>query len=146
MLDQQALADGETQSNVRFTASATVVFLSDGENASQVDPVALADVAAQVGVRIDAIGLGSATGGTIEVDGFQIATQLDEALLQQVAASSNGTYFNARTRRSSRRCTARSTSRSRSRASVTRSPASSRGSACEAVGNRGARSTTLQRP
>jgi Ca-activated chloride channel family protein len=94
-LDQQALADGTTQPNIRFIGSATVVLLTDGENTSRVDPVALADVAAQAGVRIDSIGLGSAAGATIEVNGFQIATKLDEDLLRQVAESSNGTYFKA---------------------------------------------------
>ncbi len=95
-LDPQALAQGAKQPNVPFVGSATVVLLSDGENTARTDPVALADVAAQAGVRIDPIGLGSARGAVVSIGGFQIATQLDADLLRQVATTSNGTYFQAR--------------------------------------------------
>ena len=39
--------------------------------------------------------LGSAEGATLEIEGFSIHTQLDEAALQQVAELTGGSYFNA---------------------------------------------------
>jgi Ca-activated chloride channel homolog len=95
VLDQQALEQNATQPTVRFVGSATVLLLTDGENTSRTDPLALADVAAQAGVRVDTIGLGSAGGAVVEIDGFQVATSLDEDLLRQIATASNGTYFHA---------------------------------------------------
>lgn len=76
-------------------ASAVIVLLTDGENNEQPDPVAAAEEAANRGVRIHTVGLGSTTGTTLEVEGFLVHTQLDEALLQQIAQITDGTYYNA---------------------------------------------------
>ena len=94
-LDPQALADGSPQPGLPFLGSAAVVLLSDGENTSAVDPAALADVAAQAGVRIYTVGLGSAQGAVVEIDGYSVATRLDETLLRGIATSTNGKYFRA---------------------------------------------------
>ena len=59
------------------------------------NPVALAPVAAQAGVRIFPIGLGSPNGAVVDIGGFQVATALDAELLRGVAARSGGTYFSA---------------------------------------------------
>ena len=58
-------------------------------------PLALAPVAAQAGVRIFPIGLGSPSGAVVEIDGFSVATALDADLLRSVARTSGGTYFAA---------------------------------------------------
>jgi Ca-activated chloride channel family protein len=94
-LNRDALANGAPQPDVHFLGSAAVVLLSDGENTARLDPLALAPVAAQAGVRIFTIGIGTANGGTVQVDGFTLATNLDEPLLKQIAAKSNGAYFRA---------------------------------------------------
>jgi Ca-activated chloride channel family protein len=94
-IDAQALQDGSPQKKVPFLGSSAVVLLSDGENTSRLDPVAAADVAAQAGVRVDPIGLGSANGAVVTIDGFSIATSLNADLLKQVAKSTNGTYYHA---------------------------------------------------
>ncbi len=72
-----------------------VVLLTDGENNERPDPLAAAQLAADRGVRIYAVGLGSPQGATLKVNGFTVHTQLDEQLLQQVAQITAGTYFNA---------------------------------------------------
>jgi Ca-activated chloride channel family protein len=54
-----------------------------------------AQVAADRGVRINTIGIGSTAGTTLNVDGFTVFTQLDEALLQQISALTDGLYYNA---------------------------------------------------
>jgi hypothetical protein len=69
--------------------------LTDGEDTSRLDPLAVAQIAAQSGVRIYPIGVGSEAGTVVDIDGFSIATRLDEALLRQVAQATNGKYFQA---------------------------------------------------
>ena len=56
----------------------------------------VAELASAAGVKIYPIGLGSPDGTVLEVDGFQIATALDEPLLRKVAETRRvGTYFSA---------------------------------------------------
>jgi Ca-activated chloride channel homolog len=74
---------------------AAIVLLSDGENTTNPDPLAAAQTAAQQGVRIYTIGVGSATGTTLTVNDFTVFTQLNEAMLQQIASTTNGVYYNA---------------------------------------------------
>jgi Ca-activated chloride channel family protein len=94
-IDQKALQDGQPQPRVHFLGSAVVILLTDGENTSRLDPLAVAPVAAQAGVRIYPIGLGSANGAVVDVDGFRVATTLDAELLRGVAQRSGGKYFRA---------------------------------------------------
>jgi Ca-activated chloride channel family protein len=94
-LDPKALERGDPQPNVRFVGSAAIVLLSDGDNTAQLDPRAVASVASQAGVRIFAVGIGSANGAVVDVDGFSVATALDADLLRGVARTSGGTYFAA---------------------------------------------------
>jgi Ca-activated chloride channel family protein len=75
--------------------SAVVVLLSDGENTEPPDPLEIAQVAADAGVRIFPVGIGSPEGAVVEVDGFNIVTQLNERSLQQIADLTNGSYYNA---------------------------------------------------
>jgi Ca-activated chloride channel family protein len=75
--------------------SAAIVLLSDGENNQQPDPLAAAQTAADRGVRIYTVGIGSPAGATLEIEGFKVHSQLDEATLQQVADMTGGTYYAA---------------------------------------------------
>jgi Ca-activated chloride channel family protein len=74
---------------------AIMVLLTDGENNESPDPLAAAQTAADRGVRIYTVGMGSPTGTTLHVNGFTVHTQLDEAMLQQIAQISGGVYYNA---------------------------------------------------
>jgi Ca-activated chloride channel family protein len=76
-------------------APAVIVLLSDGENNESPDPIAAAQTAANMGVRIYTVGLGSAAGTTLNLDGFQVFTQLDQATLQQISQTTGGTYYGA---------------------------------------------------
>ncbi|MFL5757453.1 MAG: VWA domain-containing protein [Chloroflexota bacterium] len=78
-------------------APAVIVLLTDGENNEQPDPVAAAQVAADRGVRINPIAIGSTEGATLNIEGFRVHTQLNEPTLQQVAAVTDGTYLTATT-------------------------------------------------
>ena len=74
---------------------AVIVLLTDGENNESPDPLAAAQAAADRGVRIHTVGVGSAAGTTLNVEGFTVHTRLDEGLLQQISALTGGTYYNA---------------------------------------------------
>ena len=72
-----------------------MILLSDGENTTEPDPLDMAELAAVAGVKIYPIGLGSADGTVVEVDGFSVATALDEELLEDIASVTDGQYFQA---------------------------------------------------
>jgi Ca-activated chloride channel homolog len=74
---------------------AIIVLLTDGENNVRPDPLVAAKAAKDRGVRIYTVGIGSATGTTLKVEGFNVFTQLDEATLKAIAQATNGEYFNA---------------------------------------------------
>ncbi|WP_323095696.1 vWA domain-containing protein [Intrasporangium sp. YIM S08009] len=80
---------------VGYYGGTAIVLLTDGENTSGSDPQALADYASAAGVRIDPVGLGTPAGTVIEVDGFSIATALDESALRKIADTTGGTYRRA---------------------------------------------------
>ncbi|HEY8631810.1 MAG TPA: VWA domain-containing protein, partial [Candidatus Limnocylindrales bacterium] len=71
--------------------SAVIVLLTDGENTQPPDPGAAAQAAADQGVRIYTVGIGSAAGTTLDVDGFKVHTQLDAATLQHISDVTGGT-------------------------------------------------------
>jgi len=75
--------------------SAAIVLLSDGENNEAPDPLAEAQIAADRGVRVYTVGIGSAAGTNVHVNGFTVHTALDEGTLQQIAKITGGTYYNA---------------------------------------------------
>jgi Ca-activated chloride channel family protein len=74
---------------------AIIVLISDGENTVQPDPLAAARAAKDRGVRIHTVGIGSPAGATLEVEGFMVHTQLDEAMLRQIATLTDGAYHAA---------------------------------------------------
>ena len=90
-------AEGEpaTTAELGYWPSATVVVFSDGQQTSGPDARAAAELAAAAGVRIQTVGVGTAEGATVEVDGYQLGTALDETLLLTVAQTTGGAYHPA---------------------------------------------------
>jgi Ca-activated chloride channel family protein len=74
---------------------ASIVLLTDGENTTSPDPLVAVQAAADRGVRLYTIGIGSPAGTVLEVNGFTVHTQLDEGLLQQISQLAAGEYFRA---------------------------------------------------
>ena len=82
--------------------SRVIVVISDGENHED-DPVAAAKEAAEMGVKVYTIGVGSPEGQPIPVngellrdrDGDIVVTKLDEATLREVAREGGGAYIHA---------------------------------------------------
>ena len=77
---------------IGYFPSATILMVSDGENTGGPDPAAVAQLASNAGVHVSTIGVGTVDGGVITVDGFQVATALDEQALHDVADITGGTY------------------------------------------------------
>jgi Ca-activated chloride channel family protein len=94
-IDASALERDAGAVKIGFYGSSAIVLLSDGENTSRPDPVKLAEVASTAGVRIHAIGVGTKAGTVVEIDGFSVATALDENLLKKIAEVTDGTYDQA---------------------------------------------------
>ncbi len=94
-IDESALESEGGEVDIGFFGSSAIVLLSDGENTSRPDPLQLAEVASTAGVRVHAIGIGTPEGAVIEVDGFNVATALDEELLAEIAEVTDGSYNRA---------------------------------------------------
>lgn len=78
-----------------YHGSSVVVVLTDGENTGEPDPLDVADVASAAGVKVYPVGLGRPEGAVVEIDGFQIATALDEEVLREIADRTDGRYVPA---------------------------------------------------
>lgn len=94
-LDEAALEEGIPRLEMGEFGSAVIVLLTDGENTGSPEPLEVAQLAAEAGVRIYPIGIGSSEGTVLEVDGFSILTQLNETPLQEIASLTNGAYYHA---------------------------------------------------
>lgn len=88
----QHLADSAPQG---WYPSAAIVLLTDGENNQDPDPIAATDLAADLGVRIYTVGIGKPEGAIINVEGYTVLSQLNEPVLQYIAATTGGAYYNA---------------------------------------------------
>jgi Ca-activated chloride channel family protein len=75
--------------------SAAIILLTDGENNMNPSPLEAALLAADRGVRIHTIAVGSPEGIELTVNGFTVFTRVDEATLKQISEITQGTFFNA---------------------------------------------------
>lgn len=75
--------------------TATIVLLSDGQNNQFPDPKQVIEDAVNRGIRIFTVGVGSADGTVVRIQGRSVRTRLDEATLKQIADDTGGQYFNA---------------------------------------------------
>ena len=77
--------------------SAAIILLSDGRRTTGVDTLEVAKMAADRGVRIHVVGLGSVSGPGAMPEGMPIYLQLDEPTLREVARMTGGEYHQAGT-------------------------------------------------
>jgi len=78
-------------------ASAVIVLLSDGQTTTGPDPIDAAQLAAERGVRIYTVGIGTPNGEILVGDGWSMRVRLDEVALQDIALVTRGEYFYAGT-------------------------------------------------
>jgi Ca-activated chloride channel homolog len=102
--------------DIGYWPSATIVMFSDGQDggatagasaatgdggigaasaAASADTDAAAAVAQQAGVHVDTVGVGTAAGTTVDVDGYHLFTALNEATLKSISQATGGAYHPA---------------------------------------------------
>jgi Ca-activated chloride channel family protein len=77
--------------------AAAIILLSDGRRTTGVDTLQAARMAADRGVRIHVVGLGTVDGHAALGDGMAMYLQLDEPTLREVAQMTGGEYHHAAT-------------------------------------------------
>ena len=76
-------------------SAAAIVLLSDGQGNAGPDPLKMAQVAADLGVRVYTVGVGSVQGTVLKAQGMQMRVKLDEATLKKIAEITKAEYFSA---------------------------------------------------
>lgn len=110
---------GGSAPGIGYWPSATIVLFSDGQDggatgsaggagrstgatggggsgsSADVDAATAAAVAARAGVHIDTVGVGTAAGTTVVVNGYHLFTALEPATLKSIAQATGGSYHPA---------------------------------------------------
>ncbi len=112
-----AIGPGGAAPNIGYWPSATIVLFSDGQDGgggagtggasgsgsgsggdaagNGADAGTAALIAAKAGVHIDTVGVGTAGGTTVDVDGYHLFTALDATSLKSIAQATSGSYHPA---------------------------------------------------
>ncbi len=77
--------------------SGAIILLTDGQRTTGVDTLEAAKMAADRGVRIYTVGIGTVDGETIGFEGWSMRVRLDEETLKAVATRTQAEYFYAGT-------------------------------------------------
>jgi Ca-activated chloride channel family protein len=77
--------------------SAAIIMLTDGQRTTGVDPLDAAKLAADRGVRVYTVGIGTVDGETIGFEGWSMRVRLDEETLKAIANKTSAEYFYAGT-------------------------------------------------
>ena len=95
---------GEKPAEKEFTpvepgsySSAAIILLTDGQRTTGPDSMDAAKMAADRGIKIYTVGVGTKEGDTIGFDGWSMRVRLDEETLKQVAMATRAEYFYAGT-------------------------------------------------
>ena len=76
---------------------AIVVLLSDGENNVNPAPPQVIQELVNRGIRVYTVGVGTAAGTILKIEGMSVRVSLDDSMLRQIAEQTSGQYFNATT-------------------------------------------------
>ena len=88
--DQEPVAPGSYN-------NAAIILLTDGQRTTGVDTMEAAKMAADKGVRVYTVGIGTVDGETIGFEGWSMRVRLDEETLKAVASKTGAEYFYAGT-------------------------------------------------
>lgn len=77
--------------------SAAVIMLTDGQRTTGPDPLEAAKMAAERGIRVYTVGIGTTQGETIGFEGWSMRVRLDEETLKNISVLTHGEYFYAGT-------------------------------------------------
>ena len=75
--------------------SAAIILLTDGQTTTGPDPIEAAKMAADRGVRVYTVGVGTVQGEVIGWEGWSMRVRLDEDTLKTIANVTRGDYFHA---------------------------------------------------
>ena len=97
-------APGEKKDKKPFTpvepgsySSAAVILLTDGQRTTGPDPMEAAKMAAERGIKVYTVGVGTKNGETIGFEGWSMRVRLDEDTLKAIANATRANYFYAGT-------------------------------------------------
>jgi len=97
-------APGEQKEKKPFTpvepgsfSSGAVILLTDGQRTTGPDPMEAAKMAAERGVKVYTVGIGTKAGETIGFEGWSMRVRLDEDTLKAIANATRANYFYAGT-------------------------------------------------
>jgi Ca-activated chloride channel family protein len=76
-------------------ASAVIILLTDGQRTTGPDSIMAAKMAADRGVRVYTVGVGTPEGKIIGFEGWSMRVRLDEETLKEIAKITNAEYFYA---------------------------------------------------
>lgn len=77
--------------------SAAVILLTDGQRTTGPDPLEAAKMAAEHGVKVFTVGIGTKAGEVIGFEGWSMRVRLDEDTLKAIATMTRANYFYAGT-------------------------------------------------
>lgn len=77
--------------------SAAVIMLTDGQRTTGPDPLDAAKMAAERGIRVYTVGIGTTSGEIIGFEGWSMRVRLDEETLKNISVLTHGEYFYAGT-------------------------------------------------
>jgi Ca-activated chloride channel family protein len=75
--------------------SAAIILLTDGQTTTGPDPREAAKMAAERGVRVFTVGVGTANGEILGAEGWSMRVRLDEDALKEIAGTTRADYFYA---------------------------------------------------
>jgi len=75
--------------------TAVIVILTDGQTTTGPDPIESAKMAAERGVRVYTVGVGTPKGEIIAAEGWSMRVRLDEDALKSISILTRGEYFYA---------------------------------------------------
>jgi Ca-activated chloride channel homolog len=95
---------GDKETKKEFTpvspgsySSAAVILLTDGQRTTGPDPLDAAKMAAERGIRVYTVGIGTTQGEIIGFEGWSMRVRLDEETLKNISMLTHGEYFYAGT-------------------------------------------------
>jgi Ca-activated chloride channel homolog len=97
-------APGEKKDKKPFTPvepgsydSAAVILLTDGQRTTGPDPIEAAKMAAERGIKVYTVGIGTKNGEIIGFEGWSMRVRLDEETLKTISTMTRANYFYAGT-------------------------------------------------
>ena len=78
-------------------SSAVIILLTDGQTTTGPDPIESAKMAAERGVRVFTVGVGTVSGEILGEEGWSLRVRLDEDALKDIAKTTSAQYFYAGT-------------------------------------------------